>query len=403
MAARMARLRAARARAAVRPQEARLRLQALLQKPAEEKNAAIRAKAYESRKSRSITCSVCKKADSALSAMALYQAGSGTSATCSAECDESKHVAGLLFEATCIVCGGKPVKPFLFRVVSVKELLYRYMLVCSLKCYRECDRKTRMEKFSDELTRSCAACRKETSLKHVKYCPECGIKCYCGEKCVLAHRAAHKAECNEIRSRLPVEPAAGSPRVEAKQVLPQAAPAAEAKNVDCAACGRTRIPNVYVLQGRHLSMLLCSMTCLLKTDCRCDICGEKGTPQFFHGTTYGTVYGATYRAVYRVAAACSLSCYRLHDRRVRREAGAATLTRRCAQCSAAGALKDYGRCSKCKAAYYCGVDCQRKHFKLHKLGCGNAPSPYALWQTGGHAAAVIAAAERTVGGLDEVD
>lgn len=38
----------------------------------------------------------------------------------------------------------------------------------------------------------------------------------------------------------------------------------------------------------------------------------------------------------------------------------------CDYCQKDGAL---ARCSKCKCAYYCNVDCQKKHWKLHKTDC----------------------------------
>lgn len=31
------------------------------------------------------------------------------------------------------------------------------------------------------------------------------------------------------------------------------------------------------------------------------------------------------------------------------------------------------RCSRCKKVFYCNVDCQRAHFKQHKLICTPAP------------------------------
>ena len=41
------------------------------------------------------------------------------------------------------------------------------------------------------------------------------------------------------------------------------------------------------------------------------------------------------------------------------------MARVCVQCGAV----PLSQCSRCKAAYYCGVECQRKHWKSHKDVC----------------------------------
>lgn len=44
----------------------------------------------------------------------------------------------------------------------------------------------------------------------------------------------------------------------------------------------------------------------------------------------------------------------------------AAKTKRCAVCGAGGNLK---KCSRCKAVSYCGADCQRAHWAVHKRSC----------------------------------
>ena len=43
----------------------------------------------------------------------------------------------------------------------------------------------------------------------------------------------------------------------------------------------------------------------------------------------------------------------------------------CASCNTQGV--HLMRCSRCKKVFYCNVDCQRAHFKQHKLVCEPAP------------------------------
>jgi len=47
------------------------------------------------------------------------------------------------------------------------------------------------------------------------------------------------------------------------------------------------------------------------------------------------------------------------------------LSRECIECDAKDCTtrNPIYRCSRCQAAYYCSKDCQRKHWKAHKLGC----------------------------------
>lgn len=40
------------------------------------------------------------------------------------------------------------------------------------------------------------------------------------------------------------------------------------------------------------------------------------------------------------------------------------------QCGGCGKLLDTPKiCSKCKSAYYCDVECQKKHWKSHRIAC----------------------------------
>jgi hypothetical protein len=49
----------------------------------------------------------------------------------------------------------------------------------------------------------------------------------------------------------------------------------------------------------------------------------------------------------------------------------------CTGCQRAGTAADLKRCGRCKAAWYCSVDCQKRHFKVHKQVC-KAPPPAAM-------------------------
>jgi len=40
------------------------------------------------------------------------------------------------------------------------------------------------------------------------------------------------------------------------------------------------------------------------------------------------------------------------------------------------------RCGKCKNEYYCNVECQRLHWKTHKIGCRGDPFDTAVMDRG---------------------
>ena len=56
-------------------------------------------------------------------------------------------------------------------------------------------------------------------------------------------------------------------------------------------------------------------------------------------------------------------------------AGSSALGQTCSWCSKPPVLDAVGvairllRCSWCRAAFYCGIECQRKHWPAHKVGC----------------------------------
>lgn len=54
------------------------------------------------------------------------------------------------------------------------------------------------------------------------------------------------------------------------------------------------------------------------------------------------------------------------------------LSKCCAQCYK---IDCSGYCAKCKTVYYCTQECQRAHWPLHKLTCGQEPMPEPLGQS----------------------
>jgi TPR repeat protein len=44
----------------------------------------------------------------------------------------------------------------------------------------------------------------------------------------------------------------------------------------------------------------------------------------------------------------------------------------CATCAVVGPDFNFHSCSACCSVYYCGVACQRKHWRIHRLQCKNA-------------------------------
>ena len=42
------------------------------------------------------------------------------------------------------------------------------------------------------------------------------------------------------------------------------------------------------------------------------------------------------------------------------------------QCASCGATSKLKSCSACKSVWYCGAECQRQHWKEHKVACKQA-------------------------------
>ncbi|KJA23791.1 hypothetical protein HYPSUDRAFT_39638 [Hypholoma sublateritium FD-334 SS-4] len=50
-------------------------------------------------------------------------------------------------------------------------------------------------------------------------------------------------------------------------------------------------------------------------------------------------------------------------------AGRSNMSISCSQCTTASERANLQRCGKCKSAWYCSKDCQKKHWPFHKIGC----------------------------------
>jgi hypothetical protein len=45
------------------------------------------------------------------------------------------------------------------------------------------------------------------------------------------------------------------------------------------------------------------------------------------------------------------------------------MTERMYTCAACGDACSFNKCGRCKSVHYCNADCQRSHWKVHKLVC----------------------------------
>ncbi|KJA19000.1 hypothetical protein HYPSUDRAFT_217856 [Hypholoma sublateritium FD-334 SS-4] len=55
-------------------------------------------------------------------------------------------------------------------------------------------------------------------------------------------------------------------------------------------------------------------------------------------------------------------------------AGRSNMSVSCSQCTTASEMANLQRCGKCKSAWYCSKDCQKKHWPIHKVGCRETSS-----------------------------
>ena len=195
--------------------------------------------------------------------------------------------------------------------------------------------------------RKCSYCGTQSDA--VKKCSRCGEAQYCGQDCQRKHWKEHKLVCHPQSATHPnTQTVTTASAVQSQEKLEGDAVMKEAGNKKCSFCG--------TLSDDVKKCSQCGEAQYCRQDCQ--------KKHWKKHKLICNLQSATHPNTQTVTTASAVqSQEKLEGDAAMKEAG----NKKCSFCGSQS--DDLKKCSRCGEAQYCGLVCQRKHWKEHKQVC----------------------------------